>query len=117
LFTNNPNTLTILNEEVVVAPHTSQAEEVEEHHLAVVEEDIHSPFPFPSPSPSAEAAPQEIPSHQPSQAVVPSTEAVQTTSPQPITLEAEQEPDKPVQTAVAEQVVAFATAQQFSTPS
>ena len=100
-----------------MAAHTSQAEEAEEHHQAAAAEDIHSPFPFPSPSPSAEAAPQETPSHQPSQAVVPSTEAVQTTSPQPITQEAEQEPDKPVQMAVAEQVVAFATAQQFSTPS
>jgi hypothetical protein len=117
LFTNNPNTLIILNEEVVVAAHASHAEEAEEHHQAAVEEDIHSPFPFPSPSPSAEAAPQETPSHQPSQAVVPATEAVQTTSPQPITLEAEQGPDKPVQTAVAEQVVAFAMAQQFSTSS
>lgn len=101
----------------MAAEHASQAEEAEEHHLVAAAEDIHSPSPSPSPFPSVEAEPQETPFHHPSQVAVQATEAVQTTLLQPITLEAEQEPDKPVQTAEVERVVAFAMAQQFSIPS
>jgi len=94
---------------VAAAAHAYWAAEEASHQAEAEAEDIHSP------SPSAAVELPEIPSPQPTQAAVPTTEAAQMTLPQTITPEEVQEPDTPVpRAAVVEQLVAFATVQQLS---
>ena len=88
-------------------------EEGAEHHRAVVEADNRSPSQFPS----VEEVLQEIRSQRANPVEVPETGEVQMTSFQMITLEAEQEPDMPVQLAVAAQVVELPMGLQLSKSS